>query len=680
MFKLNRNFSSAEQRPRQKRTGAIFVNFILAVAASYFLVGTFNPARAQSVADQSSSLQQGVQIIQEPLGLPTADIRLIIARVIRVALTLLGLVMVALVLYGGYLWMTAGGNEEQIATAKQVLKNAAIGLAIILSAYAIVVFVIRLLGIGQGPPRGPGVGVPRTENFQGSGALGNLIKDHYPERNQTDVPRNTKIIITFRASIKPDSVANDTNKNGVFGDCVNIGPNMQWERDCDSLRLDANHISVVRADTGEPIRGANLIASEQNGEVTTVVIRPFDVLGSSANPVPYLVHIGPDVLRDDSTNGYPSIFANQNIGNNYYEWQFTCSTALDISAPFVQNVFPGVNATEAKNTVIQIDFSEAMDPSGLQGSFADTGGYFTLTGNTIFLKSGNSTRPLGNFELTNGYRTLEFTSTIECGRNACGGKIFCLPVCDRPGANCTQDTDDVLVRAARTFSATTFEAIPFSGAMDLSGNALDGNRDNQVQNASTTVRVFPDQQVPDNYFWKFTLRDELDITAPYIRQVAPGLDAEFVSPRDVWEATFSKRMRLDPMYTIGLEEKPTPAERGDNIPLCKVPRVWFNVDGTTRTRLEHCPFLDGRRQYYYPVLTSAIEDAHFNCLYPGKGPGGQVEVAARRTQSAVCDETGTNCCLVTSTPQTQAFCCNGAVSGQWGTPETCLTQLRKISP
>jgi hypothetical protein len=74
-------------------------------------------------------------------------------------------------------------------------------------------------------------------------------------------------------------------------------------------------------------------------------------------------------------------------------------------------------------------------------------------------------------------RTLEFTPTLQCGTNACGKAIFCLPVCDKPGANCPQrqDTYALLVKAGRTFSLTSFESIPFSGAMDLSGNALDGN-------------------------------------------------------------------------------------------------------------------------------------------------------------------------------------------------------------
>jgi len=43
------------------------------------------------------------------------------------------------------LWMSAGGNEDQVKKAKQWLKNAVIGLALILAAYAIADFAVSYL-------------------------------------------------------------------------------------------------------------------------------------------------------------------------------------------------------------------------------------------------------------------------------------------------------------------------------------------------------------------------------------------------------------------------------------------------------------------------------------------------------------------------------------------------------
>lgn len=91
--------------------------------------------------------------IQQTTGLGNQDIRIIIANIIRVALGLLGITTVVLMVYAGYMWMTSAGEEEKVAAAKNTIKNAAIGLAIILSAYAIVSFVIsKLLEATQGLP------------------------------------------------------------------------------------------------------------------------------------------------------------------------------------------------------------------------------------------------------------------------------------------------------------------------------------------------------------------------------------------------------------------------------------------------------------------------------------------------------------------------------------------------
>jgi len=65
------------------------------------------------------------------------DPRLTAALIIRSLLSVVGLVMVALLLFGGFTWMTAGGNEEKVDKSKRLIKNAVIGLAIVLSAYSI---------------------------------------------------------------------------------------------------------------------------------------------------------------------------------------------------------------------------------------------------------------------------------------------------------------------------------------------------------------------------------------------------------------------------------------------------------------------------------------------------------------------------------------------------------------
>lgn len=83
--------------------------------------------------------------LAEPLGLGERDVRDTIASIINVALGLLGIVTVVIIIYAGFLWMTAGGDKEKITTARQWITGGIIGLIIILSAYAIARFVVSSL-------------------------------------------------------------------------------------------------------------------------------------------------------------------------------------------------------------------------------------------------------------------------------------------------------------------------------------------------------------------------------------------------------------------------------------------------------------------------------------------------------------------------------------------------------
>jgi hypothetical protein len=77
--------------------------------------------------------------------LATGDPRTIAGRIINIVLGFLGVIVLGLLLYGGFVWMTANGNEEKIETAKKILKNAVIGLIIVLASWAIATFILSKL-------------------------------------------------------------------------------------------------------------------------------------------------------------------------------------------------------------------------------------------------------------------------------------------------------------------------------------------------------------------------------------------------------------------------------------------------------------------------------------------------------------------------------------------------------
>jgi hypothetical protein len=78
----------------------------------------------------------------ENLGLGNADPRDMAVSIIQVLLGFLAIIVVLLILYGGFVWMTAAGNEDKVATGKKIITAGIIGLVIILAAWGIARFVV----------------------------------------------------------------------------------------------------------------------------------------------------------------------------------------------------------------------------------------------------------------------------------------------------------------------------------------------------------------------------------------------------------------------------------------------------------------------------------------------------------------------------------------------------------
>jgi hypothetical protein len=50
--------------------------------------------------------------------------------------------------FGGFLWMTAAGNEKQVAKGQKILLWSALGLVIIFTSYALVRFLLSdIIGV-----------------------------------------------------------------------------------------------------------------------------------------------------------------------------------------------------------------------------------------------------------------------------------------------------------------------------------------------------------------------------------------------------------------------------------------------------------------------------------------------------------------------------------------------------
>lgn len=88
---------------------------------------------------------------EEAGTLTSQDIRTTASNIINVALGLLGIIAVVIILIGGFTWMTAGGNDEKVTEAKNLIMAGVIGLIIIFAAWSIARFVISSLQTAVSP-------------------------------------------------------------------------------------------------------------------------------------------------------------------------------------------------------------------------------------------------------------------------------------------------------------------------------------------------------------------------------------------------------------------------------------------------------------------------------------------------------------------------------------------------
>lgn len=64
-------------------------------------------------------------------------------RIISVLIGIIGTIALAMTIYGGVLWMFSQGNSEKAAKATKIIVWSGLGVAVILSSYAIINFIVE---------------------------------------------------------------------------------------------------------------------------------------------------------------------------------------------------------------------------------------------------------------------------------------------------------------------------------------------------------------------------------------------------------------------------------------------------------------------------------------------------------------------------------------------------------
>ncbi len=513
----------------------------------------------------------------EQTGLGDNDPRIIVANIIRIALGFLGIIAVGLIVYAGWLWMSSEGNEEKIEKAKMILKNAIIGLIIALSSFAIASFIFnKLLDTmtdNINVAGGPGI------SGGGIAALGSgIIESHYPARNQKDLPRNTKIVITFKESMNVATIMSDED-------------------------INADNIKIYKTVDGSTGPFVAEVSAFKTDDDKTFVFKPDQYLGSFSEKIWYSVALSSNIQKANGEEAFPGA-----MGEIAYDWSFEVGTSVDTTPPQVKSIIPQPASTEPRNVIIQINFNEAVDPTAASGS-SDSG-----FSNIIIQNETNSSIVAGNFYISNQYKTIEFLTEDKCGVNSCGDTIYCLPGDKNLSTLVKAATLIVLGEAASAF--------PYEGIVDMADNSLDGNKNDIAQGPeSQSGLVAYDENSPsqdtqgDDYTWMFSTNNEIDIIAPTIIGINPYIDELNVDLNISPEASFDKLMMSRSLNTTSITIVSDPIgqlnywiEKDDNV-----------INKQTTVTINHDQFNENTS--YLPQINSNVKDVYQNCYSPCSGLG-----------------------------------------------------------
>lgn len=125
---------------------------IFFISLLFLLITIFNfqIANAENVTEIRTPEKYGLTAAATKGGLiqndsDNQDIVSIVANIVGYALYFTGSIFFVLIILAGFTWMTAGGEEKKISSAKGKIKGAIMGIIVILCAYVITTFVFDTL-------------------------------------------------------------------------------------------------------------------------------------------------------------------------------------------------------------------------------------------------------------------------------------------------------------------------------------------------------------------------------------------------------------------------------------------------------------------------------------------------------------------------------------------------------
>ena len=118
-------------------------NFIFLSIISFLALPSF--VFAQNAA--TDGLKKVAEKVFNPIsdGDASTDLVSILGLIVKTTLSLLGVIFIVLMIYSGYNWMTAAGDDQKVTKAKDTIQKAIIGLIIIASSFSFWAFIQNAL-------------------------------------------------------------------------------------------------------------------------------------------------------------------------------------------------------------------------------------------------------------------------------------------------------------------------------------------------------------------------------------------------------------------------------------------------------------------------------------------------------------------------------------------------------
>lgn len=102
---------------------------------------TNTPAANAPASNSAGSTAARRTTLRNPLG--TSSITVLVGRATRIFMGVAGSFALLMFVYGGFLWVTSGGNLDKVKKGKQVFTYAVIGLVVIYGSYLILSILFR---------------------------------------------------------------------------------------------------------------------------------------------------------------------------------------------------------------------------------------------------------------------------------------------------------------------------------------------------------------------------------------------------------------------------------------------------------------------------------------------------------------------------------------------------------